>query len=80
MLTTKKKLAVIKKTRRHETDTGSAEVQSALLGEQINQLAKHLKKHKQDEHSRRGLLKLVAARRAQLKYLEQKKKKLSAKS
>lgn len=79
MLTIKKKQMIIKKVRRHEKDTGSAEVQAALLAEQINQLAKHLKKHKQDEHSRRGLLKLVAERRGHLKYIEQKKKKLSVK-
>jgi len=70
MLTTKKKRAVIKKTRAHDTDTGSARVQVALLEEQISELTKHLKKHKKDEHSRRGLLKLVSKRRAHLKYLE----------
>lgn len=70
MLSTKKKQGIIKKARRHETDTGSAQVQTALLEEQISQLTKHLKKHKQDEHSRRGLLKLVSKRRAHLKYLE----------
>ncbi|MBI2097813.1 MAG: 30S ribosomal protein S15 [Candidatus Vogelbacteria bacterium] len=71
MLSPKKKQAVIKKTRTHDTDTGSAQVQAALLTEQISQLTKHLKQHKQDEHSRRGLLKLVAKRRAHTKYLEQ---------
>lgn len=70
MLSTKKKQVIIKKARRHETDTGSSQVQTALLEEQISQLTKHLKKHKQDEHSRRGLLKLVSKRRSHLKYLE----------
>ncbi|MBI2100616.1 MAG: 30S ribosomal protein S15 [Candidatus Vogelbacteria bacterium] len=70
MLTTRKKQAVIKKTHLHDTDTGSVQVQAALLTEQISQLTKHLKQHKQDEHSRRGLLKLVAKRRSHLKYLE----------
>jgi len=50
------------------------------LSEQIEQLTKHLKKHKQDEHSRRGLLKLVAKRRRHLKYIEEKQKKLSTKT
>jgi len=80
MLTTKKKQTIIKKTRQHERDSGSAEVQVALLSEQIEQLTKHLKKHKQDEHSRRGLLKLVAKRRRHLKYIEKKQKKLSTKT
>ncbi|HEY4524460.1 MAG TPA: 30S ribosomal protein S15 [Candidatus Paceibacterota bacterium] len=80
MLTTKKKQTIIKKTRQHERDSGSAEVQVALLSEQIEQLTKHLKKHKQDEHSRRGLLKLVAKRRRHLKYIEEKQKKLSTKT
>jgi len=80
MLTTKKKQTIIKKTRQHERDSGSAEVQAALLSEQIEQLTKHLKKHKQDEHSRRGLLKLVAKRRRHLKYIEKKQKKLSTKT
>lgn len=74
MLKAKKKQAIIKKTRAHETDTGSARVQAALLEEQISELTKHLKKHKKDEHSRHGLLKLVSKRRRHLKYLEQKKK------
>ncbi len=80
MLATKKKQVLIKKTRVHETDTGSSEVQIALLTERINELTSHLKKHKQDNHSRRGLLKLVSKRRSHEKYLETKKKKLAAKS
>jgi small subunit ribosomal protein S15 len=57
---------------RHEKDTGSPEVQIALLTTRINQLTEHLKIHKHDEHSRRGLLKLVGQRRSHLKYLSKK--------
>lgn len=74
MLTTKKKQAVIKKNQIHEKDTGSSEVQVAVLSTQISELAKHLKKHKKDNHSRRGLIKMVADRRTHLKYLERKDK------
>ncbi|HEU0085670.1 MAG TPA: 30S ribosomal protein S15 [Candidatus Paceibacterota bacterium] len=74
MLKTKKKQAVIKKNAVHEKDTGSTEVQVAVLSEQITELAKHLKKHKKDNSSRRGLIKMVADRRAHLKYLERKSK------
>jgi len=70
MLTTKKKTAVIKNTARHDTDTGSPEVQVALLSKKIDELAKHLKKNNKDFHSRRGLLQMVADRRAHLRYLE----------
>ncbi|PIR83018.1 30S ribosomal protein S15 [Candidatus Kaiserbacteria bacterium CG10_big_fil_rev_8_21_14_0_10_56_12] len=70
MLTTKKKAAVIKTTARHDTDTGSADVQVALLSKQIDELAKHLKKNPKDVHSRRGLLQMVADRRTHLRYLE----------
>ena len=70
MLTTKKKTAVIKNTARHDTDTGSPEVQVALLSKKIDELAKHLKKNAKDFHSRRGLLQMVADRRAHLRYLE----------
>ncbi len=69
MLTTKKKQEVIKKNKTHEKDTGSSEVQVALLTEQIKKLTSHLKKHQKDTSSRRGLLKMVADRRAHLKYL-----------
>ncbi len=78
MLTTKKKSAVIKKTARHTKDTGSPEVQIALLTERINELASHLKKHAKDNHSRRGLLKLVSERRTHEKYLATKRKKAEA--
>ena len=74
MLDTKKKQTVIKKNQVHEKDTGSPEVQVAILSVQISELAKHLKKHKKDNHSRRGLIKMVADRRTHLKYLERKNK------
>lgn len=74
MLAKTKKQKVIKKHQTHEKDTGSTEVQVAVLSTQIDELAKHLKKHKKDNHSRRGLIKMVADRRAHLKYLERKNK------
>jgi small subunit ribosomal protein S15 len=74
MLAKNKKQAVIKKNQIHEKDTGSPEVQVAVLSSQIDALAKHLKKHKKDNHSRRGLIKMVADRRTHLKYLERKDK------
>lgn len=70
MLTTKKKAVVIKNTARHELDTGSPEIQVALLSERIEELTKHLKKNVKDFHSRRGLLQMVADRRTHLRYLE----------
>jgi small subunit ribosomal protein S15 len=63
------KAATITEHRRHETDTGSAEVQIALLTERINHLTEHLKVHGKDHHSRRGLLMLVGQRRRMLDYL-----------
>lgn len=74
MLSTKKKAVVIGKTKLHDKDTGSSEVQVALLTERITELTEHLKMHRQDNHSRRGLLKLVSKRRAHTKFLETKKK------
>lgn len=74
MLATKKKQAVIKKNQVHAKDTGSSEVQVAVISAQIDELAKHLKTHKKDNHSRRGLIKMVADRRTHLKYLERKNK------
>jgi small subunit ribosomal protein S15 len=74
MLAKKKKQTIIKKHQIHEKDTGSPEVQVAVLSMQIDALAKHLKKHKKDNHSRRGLIKMVADRRTHLKYLERKDK------
>ncbi|HLG50564.1 MAG: 30S ribosomal protein S15 [Chloroflexi bacterium] len=63
------KAAIIDEYRIHPNDTGSPEVQIALLTERINQLIEHLKVHKKDHHSRRGLLKLVGQRRRYLRYL-----------
>ena len=72
MLTVKKKLVVMEKYQRHATDTGSPEVQVAVLSQRINELAAHLKDNKKDHHSRRGLLKMVSDRRGHLKYLKKK--------
>ena len=69
MLSIKTKSKIIEKSRIHEKDTGSSEVQIALLGEQITRLTEHLKKYKKDNHSRRGLLKMVAKRKSLLEYL-----------
>lgn len=66
------KSEVISKHKRHDSDTGSPEVQIALLTERINHLTEHFKSHKKDFHSRRGLLKLVGQRRRQLDYLKKK--------
>ena len=75
MLTKRQKQNVLKDTGRHDSDTGSPEVQVALLSKQIDELSTHLKKHKKDFHSRRGLLQMVADRRKHLKYLERTDKK-----
>ncbi len=79
MLSSKKKQTLIKKTRVHEKDTGSSAIQIALLNEQINELTKHLKKHQKDQSSRRGLLSLVAKRRAHERYLAVKAAKKNKK-
>jgi small subunit ribosomal protein S15 len=63
---------VMDKFQRHERDTGSPEVQIALLSERIGYLTEHFKTHKKDHHSRRGLLKLVGKRRRLLDYLKEK--------
>jgi len=63
------KFQIMQSFARHESDTGSPEVQIALLSQRIEQLTEHLRLHKHDEHSRRGLLKLVGQRRRHLKYL-----------
>ena len=68
-LTKETKEAIVKKYARNEKDTGSAEVQIAILTEEINELTEHLKEHKHDFHSRRGLLKKVGQRRSMLQYL-----------
>jgi small subunit ribosomal protein S15 len=70
-LSKKQKETLIKKTQKHNKDTGSAEVQIGLLTKRITQLADHLKKHNKDHHSRRGLLKMVGKRRRLLSYLKQ---------
>ena len=75
MLTKRKKDNAMKEVRRHDSDTGSPEVQVSLLTKQIDDLSKHLKKNKKDFHSRRGLLQMVADRRKHLKYLERKDEK-----
>lgn len=72
MLSKQKKANALKDVKRHDEDTGSPEAQVALLTRQIDELAKHLKKHKKDFHSRRGLLQMVADRRKHLKYLQRK--------
>lgn len=75
----RKKKTVIEKFRKHAQDTGSADVQIALLTEEISSLTKHLAKHPKDHSSRRGLLKMVGKRRALLKYLEREEPKVYAK-
>ncbi|MBO5973476.1 MAG: 30S ribosomal protein S15 [Clostridia bacterium] len=70
MILKEKKTQVIEANRTHETDTGSPEVQIAILTARINELTEHLKVHKKDEHSRRGLLKMVGKRRKLLVYLQ----------
>ena len=69
-LTADEKRSIIEKYQIHEGDTGSPEVQVAILTERINYLTEHLKAHKRDNHSRRGLLKMVGKRRALLDYLK----------
>lgn len=69
MLTAKEKTKIIEKHRSHEKDTGSTEVQIAIATEEIGRLADHLKKNPKDNHSRRGLLKMVAERKRLLGYL-----------
>lgn len=69
-LNKEQKTEVLGKFRIHESDTGSPEVQIALLSERINQLSDHFKTHKKDHHSRRGLLKMVGKRRRLLDYLK----------
>ena len=67
-----KKSEIIEKFKTHDTDTGSSEVQIALLSDRITYLTEHFKVHKKDHHSRRGLLKLVGQRRRLLQYLKQR--------
>lgn len=75
MLTKRVKTAVIKDAGLHDTDTGSASVQVAMLSRKIDELAAHLKKNQKDFHSRRGLLQMVADRRSHLRYLEKNNKR-----
>ena len=75
MLTPEEKEKLIKKYKLHETDTGSSEVQVALLTEEIKRLLLHLKKHSKDFHSKRGLLKMVSKRRRFLNYLKEEDEK-----
>ena len=70
MIAVEKKKTVIESNRTHEKDTGSPEIQIALLTERINELTEHLRTHTKDHHSRRGLLKMVGKRRRLLRYLE----------
>jgi small subunit ribosomal protein S15 len=69
MLTPRKKQKIIKEHQAHNKDTGSAEIQIALLTKQITELISHLKQHPRDQHSRRGLLKMVGKRKKFLAYL-----------
>ena len=72
MISKELKTQIIEKYKRDEKDTGSPEVQIAILTERINELTEHLKVHKKDDHSRRGLLKMVGKRRNLLNYLSKK--------
>ena len=72
MMLKEQKTQIIQDYKLHEGDTGSPEVQIAILTERINQLTEHLKVHKKDNHSRRGLLKMVGKRRKMLDYLAKK--------
>lgn len=75
MLKTKEKSKLVEKFQTHDKDTGSAEVQIALLTETIERLAEHLKKNKKDNHSRRGLLRMVAKRKKLMEYILKTNKK-----
>ncbi|MGM9522699.1 MAG: 30S ribosomal protein S15 [Oscillospiraceae bacterium] len=72
MITKEQKTAVIESNRRSDNDTGSPEVQIAILTERINQLTEHLKVHKKDNHSRLGMYKMIGKRRRLLDYLKEK--------
>jgi small subunit ribosomal protein S15 len=71
-ITTEKKAKIVNEFKTHKTDTGSSQVQIALLTERIKELTEHFKVHKKDNHSRRGLLKMVSRRRKLLDYLKRK--------
>lgn len=72
MMRKEEKTQIIENNRLHETDTGSAEVQVAILTKRINELTEHLKVHKNDHHSRRGLMKMIGRRRSMLNYMAKK--------
>ncbi len=78
MMTPEKKAETIKKLRVHKNDTGSPEAQIALFSERITELTDHLKKHPKDNHSRRGLIKMVTKRKSLLNYLGRKNEKRHA--
>lgn len=71
-LANEQKQSIIEKHRTHDGDTGSPEVQIAILTERINSLSRHLQTHKKDHHSRRGLYKMIGKRRGLLNYLQRK--------
>ena len=75
MISKTKKQKLIKEVAIHESDTGSPEVQISILTKRIEELSKHLKSHAKDNHSRRGLLAMVADRQSHIKYLEKKSPK-----
>jgi small subunit ribosomal protein S15 len=75
MLSVKEKQKIVDKYKLHDSDTGSSEVQIAILTDRIKELADHLKEHPKDNHSRRGLLKMVAKRKSLLDNLSQKYEK-----
>lgn len=75
MLTKKEKDAIIRKFQTHKDDTGSPEVQVAILSREIDQVSEHLKIHRKDNHSRRGLLQMVGNRRRLLRYLKSEDQK-----
>ena len=72
MMRKEEKTLIIENNRLHDTDTGSAEVQVAILTKRINELTEHLKIHKNDHHSRRGLMKMIGRRRSMLNYMAKK--------
>ena len=75
MLTPEQKAKIVEKYKLHKSDTGSSEVQIAVLSEEIDRLLFHLKTHKKDLHSKRGLLKMISKRRRLLKYLQNEDEK-----
>ena len=72
MMRKEEKTLIIENNRLHDTDTGSAEVQVAILSKLIAELTEHLKEHKHDHHSRRGLMKMIGRRRSMLNYMAKK--------